>query len=135
MSWGVNNNSGGAWETPVEEPIIPANNGFPEANGNAANGNGNGASDNDASAGDNADSTGAQAGQPGANGEWSSKEKHTYNYEEFSGRDGEYDGNAPVYHWDGEEGDLGPEFPELEIEIFGPIEQRAAQAMGPEMHR
>jgi ATP-dependent RNA helicase DDX3X len=41
---------------------------------------------------------------------------------------GAWEGNATVYHWDGEEGDVGPEHPELEIELFGAPEDR--EAMG-----
>lgn len=47
-----------------------------------------------------------------------------YDYDNFANRDGEFDGNAAVYHWDGEEGDVGPEHPELEIELFGPEDKR-----------
>ncbi|KAH9436970.1 hypothetical protein MCOR02_000633 [Pyricularia oryzae] len=31
----------------------------------------------------------------------------------------QWDGSAPLYNWDGEEGDLGPEYPELEKQLFG----------------
>ncbi len=41
-------------------------------------------------------------------------------YEAY-GKDGEHDwdGNAKVYEWDGETGDIGPEFPALEAQLFG----------------
>lgn len=48
-----------------------------------------------------------------------------YDYDQFAdARGGDFDGNKRVYHWDGEEGDLGPEFPELEEELFGPADKR-----------
>ncbi|KAK3335726.1 P-loop containing nucleoside triphosphate hydrolase protein [Cercophora scortea] len=31
----------------------------------------------------------------------------------------EWDGNSRVYEWDGEAGDVGPEYPELELTLFG----------------
>jgi ATP-dependent RNA helicase DDX3X len=36
----------------------------------------------------------------------------------------EWEGNAAVYEWDGEEGEIGPEFPELEIQLFGKPDER-----------
>lgn len=60
----------------------------------------------------------------GANDEWTDHGQSKYDYDDFTVRGGEYDGNARVYHWDGEEGDVGPEFPELEHELFGPPDQR-----------
>lgn len=43
-----------------------------------------------------------------------------YNYESYTqGASHEWEGNAKTYDWDGEVGDIGPEFPELEIELFG----------------
>jgi ATP-dependent RNA helicase DDX3X len=44
-------------------------------------------------------------------------EKTAYEYNESGER--EWDGSAQVYEWDGEEGDLGPEHPELEKVLFG----------------
>ncbi|KAK8070971.1 DEAD/DEAH box helicase [Apiospora hydei] len=53
--------------------------------------------------------------------EW---EKPTqYNYSDDN--TGEWDGNAPVYLFDGDEGDVGPEYPELEVAIFGKPEDRS----------
>ncbi len=42
------------------------------------------------------------------------------NYDAF-GKDAEHEweGNARVYEWDGETGDIGPEFPDLEVQLFG----------------
>lgn len=62
--------------------------------------------------------------ESGANSDWAAQGRTQYDYENLNGRDGDYDGNAQVYHWDGEEGDLGPEFSELEAELFGPPEKR-----------
>lgn len=41
----------------------------------------------------------------------------------------EWEGNAKVYEWDGEEGDIGPEFPALEVELFGEPGSRAKQGI------
>lgn len=35
-----------------------------------------------------------------------------------------WDGNAPVYQWSDEFGDVGPKFPNLELELFGDPETR-----------
>lgn len=60
-----------------------------------------------------------------ANEEWKGQGQAKYDYENFAERMGEdYDGNKRVYAWDGEEGDIGPEFPDLEVELFGPVEER-----------
>jgi len=50
---------------------------------------------------------------------WSHPEAYDYSNEEAP-----FDGNAVVYHWDGEEGDIGPAYPELEILLFGPEDDR-----------
>lgn len=63
----------------------------------------------------------APSGDSAANG-WVKPEE--YDYGEYATSGGKFDGNAAVYHWDGEEGDLGPEFPQLEAELFGPPERR-----------
>lgn len=135
MSWGASN-GGGAWETKHDaawttaEPDAPAAPAAEPVVQNDHHGDHEGA-DNGAPAGDNND---APAGVSGGK-VWNDHEKTTYNYEEYETRDGEYDGNARVYHWDGEEGDLGPEFPELELEIFGPPDQRGEEIFGPEIAR
>lgn len=65
----------------------------------------------------------APGGQDGATAPgWA--EPKQYDYGEYTTIGGEFDGNATVYHWDGEEGDLGPEFPQLEAELFGPPGRR-----------
>jgi hypothetical protein len=54
----------------------------------------------------------------------------SYDYTSMSAIDREYQwGSAgKVYHWDGQTGDIGPEFPELELELFGPESERRIQA-------
>ncbi|RYP66816.1 hypothetical protein DL771_007614 [Monosporascus sp. 5C6A] len=54
-------------------------------------------------------------------------EKTAYEYEEVGDRN--WDGNARVYEWDGEEGDIGPEHPELENILFGKPEERNPQGI------
>lgn len=49
-------------------------------------------------------------------GNWGQKTQN--NYEEDT-QDISWEGNARVYEWDGEEGDLGPEHPQLEFDLFG----------------
>lgn len=53
--------------------------------------------------------------------EWSKPE--TYNYEEMaqSGpiENGNWEGNAAIYEWDEEYGEVGPQHPELELMLFG----------------
>ena len=52
-------------------------------------------------------------------------ERRAYDYDNL-GRpgDGDWDGNARIYEWDGEEGEIGPEHPELELMLFGPSDRR-----------
>ncbi|KAK4124996.1 DEAD-domain-containing protein [Parathielavia appendiculata] len=50
-----------------------------------------------------------------------------YDYSAYCTNEGhEWEGNARVYEWDGEEGDIGPEFPALEIELFGDPAKRVS---------
>ncbi|KAH8907772.1 DEAD-domain-containing protein [Coniochaeta sp. PMI_546] len=53
-----------------------------------------------------------------------------YKYDEY-GRDAdhEWESNAKIYEWDGETGDVGPEYPELEIELFGAPETRVSHGI------
>ncbi|KAL7621099.1 hypothetical protein AAE478_008412 [Parahypoxylon ruwenzoriense] len=46
-----------------------------------------------------------------------------YDYSE-SDVNREWGSNAKVYEWDGVMGDVGPEIPELEEQLFGPVEKR-----------
>lgn len=132
--WG--NNSGGGWEatadpnwgtapsaaTNFEQPVVNVVDASADiaapGDGVIATGNNNDAAASDA----------VPAAERGANNEWTGHGQAKYNYDEFAARGGldDFDGNARVYHWDGEEGDVGPEFPELEVELFGPPDQRLA---------
>lgn len=50
-----------------------------------------------------------------------------YDYTAYAKNDSgdhKWDSNAKVYEWNGEEGDIGPEFPDLEIELFGQPDKR-----------
>ncbi|KAI1203471.1 P-loop containing nucleoside triphosphate hydrolase protein [Nemania serpens] len=49
-------------------------------------------------------------------GNWGQKTQN--NYDEDN-QDISWEGNARVYEWDGEEGDIGPEHPQLEFDLFG----------------
>lgn len=52
------------------------------------------------------------------------------NYEEFSAEAAhDWDSNARVYEWDGEQGDVGPEYPELELELFGEPSTRVSHGL------
>ena len=55
---------------------------------------------------------------------WAEPLKYDYSAMEGPERDNVWDGNVRVYEWDGEEGDVGPEHPELERELFGDPEKR-----------
>ncbi|KAI1771718.1 DEAD-domain-containing protein [Hypoxylon cercidicola] len=53
-----------------------------------------------------------------------------FNYDETDAQraEREWGGNAAVYEWEGEEGDIGPENPTLEVMLFGPPEERQSTA-------
>jgi len=38
---------------------------------------------------------------------------------DYTDSQNEWDADARVYEWDGEEGDIGPEHPDLELQLFG----------------
>ncbi|KAL8387302.1 hypothetical protein RB595_010008 [Gaeumannomyces hyphopodioides] len=46
-------------------------------------------------------------------------DRTAYDYAADTRSDHSWEGNARIYEWDGEEGDLGPEVPALEEELFG----------------
>lgn len=48
---------------------------------------------------------------------WTNQQPYDYSFAESQH---EWEGNSRVYEWDGEMGAVGPEFPELELELFGP---------------
>lgn len=56
---------------------------------------------------------------------WSKPKAYDYTTMDGPERNDVYEGNAQVYEWDGEEGDIGPEHPQLELELFGTPEDRA----------
>ena len=73
---------------------------------------------------DPTDALGEKTNNRGATG-WIQPEAYDYsNYESSREQRRDWDGNARIYEWDGEEGDIGPEFPELEVELFGPPTER-----------
>lgn len=48
-----------------------------------------------------------------------------YDYSTLApGQDENWDGAARIYEWDGEMGEVAPEHPELELELFGTPESR-----------
>ncbi len=53
-----------------------------------------------------------------------------YDYKAY-GKDGEHEweSNAAVYEWDGDTGDIGPEFPALEVELFGEPGERTGHGI------
>lgn len=124
--WGAQDASGSGWGS-AQEPHTKS---FDTADMANALRDTNGNSEPvDGSASNAVDGQSAQAAPGGtaANGEgvdgWTPSLK--YDYDQFAdARGGDFDGNKRVYHWDGEEGDLGPEFPELEEELFGPADKR-----------
>lgn len=53
-----------------------------------------------------------------------------HDYDKFSKEaETEWESGAACYEWDGEEGDVGPEFPELELQLFGSPENRISQGI------
>ncbi|KAI3327023.1 P-loop containing nucleoside triphosphate hydrolase protein [Xylariaceae sp. AK1471] len=55
-------------------------------------------------------------------------EKTENNYSEAN-EGFEWESNTKVYEWDGEEGDVGPEYPELESQLFGDPDKRDPQGI------
>lgn len=127
-TWGTS--AGAGWESTADTNWNSASNTAPEqpaltAMDTSAEPNGSGAAPTNISAAAATDATpAATPAERGANDEWTGHGQSKYDYDDFIVRGGEYDGNARVYHWNGEEGDVGPEFPELEHELFGPPDQR-----------
>jgi ATP-dependent RNA helicase DDX3X len=61
---------------------------------------------------------------------WEGTAPTSYDYDAYTGRDGHaWESNAKVYEWDGQEGDIGPEFPELEMQLFGDPKHRAKEGI------
>ncbi|KAI0874522.1 P-loop containing nucleoside triphosphate hydrolase protein [Hypoxylon argillaceum] len=77
--------------------------------------------------GNDTQAAGAAAEYPKApNGNWVQKTQNNYDEED---KDVEWEGNVRVYEWDGEEGDIGPEHPQLEFELFGDPATRDPQGI------
>lgn len=57
-------------------------------------------------------------------------EAQPYNYDAYS-RDGpgDWEGNAQVYEYNGELGEVGPEHPELELMLFGKASERGSHGI------
>lgn len=57
-------------------------------------------------------------------------ERTPYKYDQFTRDAGQdWDSNAKVYEWDGETGEVGPEYPELERELFGDPKDRVSHGI------
>ncbi|KAI1460011.1 DEAD-domain-containing protein [Annulohypoxylon moriforme] len=54
-------------------------------------------------------------------GDWGQVFKYDYTENDV---DRQWGGNSAVYEWQGEEGDVGPENPELELQLFGAPDER-----------
>ena len=48
---------------------------------------------------------------------------------DYSSDNHTWDGNARIYEYDGEDGEFGPEFPELEDQLFGPATSRSGHGI------
>ncbi|KAI1768190.1 DEAD-domain-containing protein [Hypoxylon sp. FL1150] len=59
---------------------------------------------------------------------WGTRTANIYTETDAQLADREWGGNAAVYEWDGDEGDIGPENPKLEVMLFGPPEERRSTA-------
>ncbi|KAI3340879.1 P-loop containing nucleoside triphosphate hydrolase protein [Ustulina deusta] len=59
-------------------------------------------------------------------GDWGQKTQNNYTEDN---ENVSWEGNVKVYEWDGEEGDLGPEHPELESMLFGDPDVRDPQGI------
>ncbi|KAL1872340.1 hypothetical protein Daus18300_004310 [Diaporthe australafricana] len=124
--WGTQGASRSGWDSSQQPAVnsfgtsamseaLPDSSGPTQANGGPANNQSDGQAGGAAS-GDSA------AEVSGADG-WVPSQK--YDYDQYTdGCAGLFDGSKRIYEWDGEEGDIGPEFPELEEELFGPSDKR-----------
>lgn len=135
-------NNGGGWEgkqdsawgtaAPVPAPVaqVSQNPEQPVVNDLNVGSRHNGEADGDKTIPTSAsalhDAAPSPAAEQGANEEWAGHTRSKYDYETLGSRGGldDFDGNARVYSWDGEQGDIGPEYPELEVDLFGPPDQR-----------
>jgi ATP-dependent RNA helicase DDX3X len=58
------------------------------------------------------------AANPAVSAAWGERTGYDYQAYGFEA-DHQWDSSAPKYEWDGEQGEIGPEFPALEMELFG----------------
>lgn len=70
----------------------------------------------------------SEADRQAALDKWGTRTANVYSETEAQLADRKWGGNAAVYEWDGDEGDIGPENPELEVMLFGPPEERHGTA-------
>jgi ATP-dependent RNA helicase DDX3X len=112
-----------AWDIKGLKDALPnGTNGVNGANGNAANGTN--ASEGASGAENAVDEEKATVSEQAKARGW--VPPTAYDYASFQGtQDTDWEGNARVYEWDGEHGDIGPELPELELELFGDPNTRA----------
>lgn len=124
--WGTQDASGSGWGSAQQQnngafDTGTMANALPDTNGHAESRVDSGNSPTNGQAAQAADDGSAAEGN--VTGAWAPSQK--YDYDQYAdSRGGDFDGNKRVYHWDGEEGDIGPEFPELEEELFGPADKR-----------
>ncbi|POS77715.1 DEAD box RNA helicase-PL10B [Diaporthe helianthi] len=121
--WGTQDASGSGWGSAQEQNngafdtgsmanALPDTNGHAESRGDSGN-----PPTNDQAA------DGGSAAEDTVGGGWAPSQK--YDYDQYAdSRGGDFDGNKRVYYWDGQEGEIGPVFPELEVELFGPADKR-----------
>ncbi|RCI16613.1 hypothetical protein L249_2903 [Ophiocordyceps polyrhachis-furcata BCC 54312] len=64
------------------------------------------------------DDSGAKASDTAIPG-WVTNQAIDYTSAANPGEEATWDGNARIYEWNDEYGDIGPKFPELELELFG----------------
>lgn len=124
--WGTQDASGAGWDSAQQPTVnsfgtsamseaLPDSSGPTQANGGPANIQSDGQAGGAAS-GDSA------AEVSGADG-WVPSQK--YDYDQYTdARAGGFDGNKRIYEYDGDQGDIGPRFIELEEELFGPPDKR-----------
>ena len=60
-----------------------------------------------------------ESAQNGIDGNWVAPQAYDYTAMANPPENQTWDGDAKVYAWDDEFGDVGPKFPELELELFG----------------
>jgi hypothetical protein len=117
------------WGMSDKQAALPAeaisnNQGFGDSNGDVIGANSNDAADVSTTT---KDDDRAKAREEVKKAGWVEPERYDYTSMTAIDREHHWGSAGKVYHWDGQEGDLGPEFPELEVELFGPEEDRKMQ--------